>query len=154
MVSSGERCMTDFDHRIDRLPPEKRAVLEQRLLGRRSAAPKPGEAIQKRKPDDPRPLSFAQQRLWFFDQWDPGSPLYNAALWIEITGPLNIERLQTAFNTILWRHEVLRTNYTTENGVPVQNVAAYLPMELRAVPLWKLSKPERRPAAARLAAQE
>ena len=69
------------------------------------------------------PLSFAQQRLWFIDQLEPGSPLYNIplALWLE--GPLDPGPLARALTEVVRRHEALRTVFSTEAGIPFQVIS-------------------------------
>jgi len=70
--------------------------------------------------DCPPPLSFAQQRLWFLDQFEPGSPAYAIPMPIRLPGDLDIKALRAALNAVVARHEVLRTRIETENGVPRQ----------------------------------
>ncbi|GAA3034848.1 non-ribosomal peptide synthetase [Actinokineospora globicatena] len=70
------------------------------------------------------PLSFAQQRLWFIDQLLPGSPLYHMHVVQRLTGTLDIDALQHALTAVVSRHEVLRTRYVEDDGVPRQIVMA------------------------------
>ncbi|MGW0285883.1 non-ribosomal peptide synthetase [Streptomyces sp. NPDC003236] len=66
------------------------------------------------------PLSFAQQRLWFFDRLMPGNPFYNLAFAHRLTGPLDVPALERAFTEIVARHEALRTRFTDDGGAPRQ----------------------------------
>ena len=66
------------------------------------------------------PLSFAQERLWFFDQLEPGNPFYNLAATVELTGKLNVEALTQSFKEIINRHEALRTNFVSKDGQAIQ----------------------------------
>ncbi|MEV7187267.1 condensation domain-containing protein, partial [Kitasatospora sp. NPDC093102] len=67
------------------------------------------------------PLSFAQQRLWFLDQLDPGSAEYVVPTAFRVEGPLDPTALNTALDALVERHEVLRTRFTTgPDGDPVQ----------------------------------
>src|ERR671917_77573 len=65
------------------------------------------------------PLSFAQQRLWFLDQLEPGSTLYNIALAMRLRGPLNQSALNRTLSEVVSRHEVLRTRFETVVGQPM-----------------------------------
>jgi acyl carrier protein len=65
-------------------------------------------------------LSYGQQRLWFLDQMDPESPLYNNFSAIRMTGVLNIEGFQYSLNKMIERHEVLRTTFREIEGKPSQ----------------------------------
>jgi hypothetical protein len=78
--------------RIANLSPAKRALLELRRkqLEARAAA---GTNIPRRDPGRPCPLSFSQQRLWFLQQFDPDSPVYNITHAIRLKGELNLEAL-------------------------------------------------------------
>jgi amino acid adenylation domain-containing protein/non-ribosomal peptide synthase protein (TIGR01720 family) len=69
-----------------------------------------------RKRTHPIPLSLAQKRLWFLEQLFPGIPLYNIPLAFILQGSLNIDALQQGFNTLLSRHESLRTIFPVING--------------------------------------
>ncbi|WP_164013943.1 non-ribosomal peptide synthetase [Pyxidicoccus trucidator] len=69
------------------------------------------------------PVSFAQQRLWFLDQLEPGSASYNVPAAVRLTGPLDAQALERSFQELLRRHESLRTTFRTEVGVPVQVIA-------------------------------
>ncbi|MFI9210936.1 amino acid adenylation domain-containing protein [Streptomyces sp. NPDC053253] len=69
------------------------------------------------------PLSFAQRRLWFLDQLEPGSAEYVIPFGFEVDGVLDLAALETAFSGLVARHEVLRTRFVTgEGGEPVQVV--------------------------------
>ena len=71
---------------------------------------------------DPTPLSFAQQRLWFLDQFEPGSALYNIPLVLDLDGPLDVPVLERSLTEILRRHEALRTVFPSQSGRPRQRV--------------------------------
>ena len=66
------------------------------------------------------PASFAQQRMWFFDQFEPGSPGYNIPSAVRMTGRLNVAALEQALNEVVRRHETLRTTFAVQDGQPVQ----------------------------------
>lgn len=86
------------------------------------------------------PLSFAQQRLWFIDQLEPGNPQYNIPGGIKIKGALNQQALETGLNNIIERQENLRTLFTTdEDGNARLQIKAHLKLSinihnLRSVP--------------------
>ncbi|GAA2635009.1 condensation domain-containing protein [Actinomadura fulvescens] len=68
------------------------------------------------------PTSFAQERLWLVDQVDPGSAYYNMANGMRLRGELDLTALQRALDTIVARHEALRTTFDSHQGRPVQVV--------------------------------
>ncbi|MBV9788377.1 MAG: amino acid adenylation domain-containing protein, partial [Chloroflexi bacterium] len=85
---------------------------------------------------DGRPLSFAQQRLWFLDQLQPGSAAYHLPTVVRLTGALDVAALQQSLNTLVARHESLRTVFAQHDGQPIQHVlpAAPVPLPILDVP--------------------
>ncbi len=84
----------------------------------------PTQSIKARKHDELAPLSFAQQRMWFLDQFEPGSPLYNVAAAFRIYGDLNTEALEHAFEALARRHSILNTTFVALDGQVFQKVEA------------------------------
>lgn len=74
-------------------------------------------------------LSFAQQRLWFFEQNEPGTSTYNISFCKLVKGPLVVEALQQAMVKLVERHESLRTCFDSENGEPFQVVKPSITLE-------------------------
>ncbi|MEV6652564.1 amino acid adenylation domain-containing protein [Streptomyces sp. NPDC051219] len=103
--------------RIAALPKSRRALF-QALAGRNGgrAAVREDPEPATRDPGDPAVLSFAQRRLWFIDQLQPGSPAYNVPVATRIRGPLDVPALHAALQEVVDRHEVLRTVYTDQEG--------------------------------------
>jgi Condensation domain len=139
--------------RLANLSPAKRALLEQRLLKKSAGAP-PIPGIRRRQTDDPSPLSFAQQRLWFLDQLEPGNSTYNAAIGLRLRGPLREDAVRAALQTIVARHEVLRTVYLAPDGNPFQKVLNDFQVELRAIDLRNLPEGAREAGAKILVTKE
>jgi acyl transferase domain-containing protein/acyl carrier protein len=86
------------------------------------------------------PLSFAQQRLWFIDQLEGASATYNIPATLRLTGCLDVQALQQSFETIVQRHEVLRTSFQTLEGVAIQIIGAPFPMPLEILDLQPLDE--------------
>jgi amino acid adenylation domain-containing protein len=76
------------------------------------------------------PLSYAQQRLWFLDRLKGTSTEYNIPGALRLRGELDLEALKRAINTIVARHESLRTRFDEIDGVPVQVVEEELRIEV------------------------
>ncbi|MEH1015836.1 amino acid adenylation domain-containing protein [Micromonospora sp. CPCC 206060] len=109
--------MTDLHQRLARLTPQQRAALEARLL----AAPGTAAAtIPRRASGVDAPLSYAQERLWFLQRFDPGDTAYHLHLVERLHGPVDAGLLQRALDTVVARHEVLRSGLPIRGGRPVQ----------------------------------
>ncbi|RYZ42469.1 MAG: non-ribosomal peptide synthetase, partial [Myxococcaceae bacterium] len=93
------------------------------------------------------PLSFAQQRLWFLDQLEPDSALYNVPAPLRLEGSLDTNALERSFTELVRRHEVLRTSFPAE---AVQRIAPPAPLPLEFVDLSSLPVHEREAEARRL----
>ncbi|MCP4667049.1 MAG: non-ribosomal peptide synthetase, partial [Deltaproteobacteria bacterium] len=100
------------------------------------------------------PLSFAQQRLWFIDRFEPGAAFYNIPAALRLAGPLDPGALARALGEIVRRHEVLRTRFETRDGVPVQVIDPVPDPLLAICDLGGLPEPVRRAAADQLARRE
>ncbi len=87
--------------------------------------------------------SYGQEQLWFLDQLTPGSAVYNVPLAIRLRGLLNPVALAKSLNHLVQRHEVLRTTFLAENGVPRQVVAPHLDLKLAVLDLEKFPVQER-----------
>ncbi|GAB6040380.1 amino acid adenylation domain-containing protein [Endothiovibrio diazotrophicus] len=80
-------------------------------------------------------LSFAQQRLWFLDQLEAGGATYNMPIAVRLTGPLDRAALHRALQTIVDRHDALRTTIADDEGEPWQRIAPRLELELPLIDL-------------------
>ncbi|HEY6331690.1 MAG TPA: amino acid adenylation domain-containing protein [Blastocatellia bacterium] len=80
--------------------------------------------IEPLSKDRPLPLSFAQQRIWFADQLEPGNPAYNVPQALRVAGPLSIAGLEHSLGEVVRRHQVLRSTFKSLDGDPMQSVAA------------------------------
>ncbi|UKP00593.1 non-ribosomal peptide synthetase [Nostoc sp. UHCC 0870] len=85
------------------------------------------------------PLSFAQKRLWFLDKLQPGLSVYNLPAALRLTGNLDVTHLEQSLQSIVLRHEILRTSFAVVNDEPVQNIAANVKLNLPLVDLRELS---------------
>ncbi|WP_416906141.1 amino acid adenylation domain-containing protein [Micromonospora echinospora] len=94
-------------------------LLQRRLRG---LATRADAGISRVRRDGALPVSFAQRRLWLFDQMQPGSTEYLMPVRLRLRGTLDTVALRRALDEIVARHEVLRTRYTTTDGEPVQLV--------------------------------
>jgi alpha-ketoglutarate-dependent taurine dioxygenase len=124
------------------------------LLLRRKGINAGALTIPKRTGPGPCGLSFAQERLWFIDQFEPGSAAYNLTAGIRLTGELKSAVLEQTFNEIVRRHESLRTTFATIDGDPVQIVSAPQGLRIPVVSLSELPEADREAEARRLSIEE
>ncbi len=99
----------------------------------------------------PVQLSFAQERLWFLDQLEPGSPAYNIALAVELAGHLATAALSASLAEIVRRHAVLRTTFAVAARRPAQVIAPARDLALPQVDLSGLPPAARDALGRRLA---
>ncbi|GAB4192313.1 MAG: hypothetical protein OHK0022_06400 [Roseiflexaceae bacterium] len=92
------------------------------------------------------PLSFAQQRLWFLNQLDPTDVSYNMPFAVRVQGPLDTAVLGRCFDTIVERHELLRTTFAAHDGRPFQIVHPSAPVDWTLVD-WSDDPPGEEAAA-------
>src|SRR5262245_50769883 len=71
---------------------------------------------------NPAPLSFAQERIWFLEQLEPGNAVYNICRAWRLLGKLKLSAIESGLNEIVRRHEVLRSSIRVADGQPVQVV--------------------------------
>jgi len=100
------------------------------------------------------PASFAQQRLWFLDQLDPGTAAYNLPRAFRIDGPLNIDILRQALQHVVHRHASLRTVFDSVEGEARQVVLSDVELTLPVTDLTDIPEAEREPEALRIAGEE
>ncbi len=100
------------------------------------------------------PLSAGQERLWFLEQWQPGTAAYNMPVAARLRGRLDIAALAEALAAIAARHEGLRASFAAGDGAPVLSIAPPSPARLPVVDLAGLGAPAREAAAQKLGRSE
>ncbi len=110
--------------------------------------------IERVSRSGPLPLSFAQQRLWFIDQLEAGSPFYNSPAAVRLTGALDLTALGRTFTEVVRRHEVLRTHFAVAGGEPVQVIAEVDEVRVPVTDLSQMGGSERVAEVERLAREE
>lgn len=140
MESSAPSLNTKLDPRLAKLSPEKRALLMKRLREQAATKAKAQDGEIPVVPRDyPLPLSFPQQRLWFLSQFEEASMAYHIAGGIKLEGRVELELLDRAFQTVVQRHEALRTTFQVQAGKPVQVIAPSLTIPIETVDLRSFS---------------
>ena len=158
LSAEGERLRINAPQRVltrdlrDQITERKTEILEFLHNGETAFrfAPPP---IRRTAKDQASPLSFAQERLWFLEQLEPGSPAYNICRAARLTGILNRDALEASLNEIVYRHEVLRTRFDVVDGRPIQ-IAATEKVFIRPIELRQLSSAERDAEVSRLITDE
>ncbi len=138
---------------LEGLAPGQRAIL-MRALRERATRRATAASIPRRPQDEPAPLSFAQQRLWFLDRLSPAAPVYNIARALRLRGPLDVRAFERALDEIVRRHEILRTTFVETVSGPTQVTAPAPAPNWRFVDLEPLPEARRDGEIARLATAE
>jgi amino acid adenylation domain-containing protein len=121
------------------LSASRRALLEKRLRGEEGRA----FEIAPRSTLESAPTTFAQQRLWFLDQLEPGSTTYTIPIALRVRGPLCSDILARALGELTRRHETWRTTFESRDGVPVQRIHPPTPFPLETRDLGELPDEQR-----------
>ena len=145
--------MGDSPSRKPNLSEKRRALLEA-ILKEQEAASAGGRQIPRRTEQGPVPLAFAQERLWFLDQYYPQTSLYNIPAAYPFQGPLSVPAVRASLNETVRRHESLRTTFINRDGRPLQSVAPELTLEVPLLDLTHLPEAERQQAVTRLIDEE
>jgi aspartate racemase len=99
-------------------------------------------------------LSFAQARLWFLEQLEPGSGAYNMPAAVRLTGSLDVAALKQSLQEIVQRHEALRTTFRMVSGEPIQVIAPILALAVPLVDLHELPEAQQEAQVEQLATEE
>jgi hypothetical protein len=125
--------------------------IEATMTGGHSLQAPPIERVPR---DQPLPVSFGQQRLWFLDRLTPNSSAYNFPVAVRMQGTLNVAALDQTLNEMRRRHEVLRSTFRMRDGEPVQVIAPFEPVASPVVDLSDLTEAEKESHAQRLVVEE
>src|SRR5690606_27437366 len=98
--------VTVFEH-----PTLKSLVSQIARLRQQDSAKPEISALPDTADGGPPPLSSAQRRLWYLDQYNPGQATYNTVFSIDIRGDLDVAALEHALAEVLARHDALRTTF-------------------------------------------
>jgi len=111
-------------------------------------------SIQKVPRDHFMPLSYAQQRLWFIDQMQPGQSTYNVPAAVRVQGIIDVGALERAFSEIVRRHEPLRTRFAVVQGEPHQVIEDPAEFQIQMIDLTASPAPQRDEQAKLLTKEE
>jgi len=136
-------------HRLFELPTIAQLSTRLNTQSRESAL----SPITRMNRDQPLPLSFAQQRLWFLDKLEGKSATYNIVAAVRLEGQLNPQALKQSFQMLVQRHESLRTTFPTKNGVPSVQISEES-FQLTILDLRTLSRAEQDSEVKRLLKEE
>ena len=102
----------------------------------------------------PIPAASGQRRLWFLEQMEPGSALYNIPYLVRLSGPLNESALDRALGAVVQRHEALRTNFIAVDSEPTQVIKSSWTLDLPVTDLTTVPAAEREAEFKRLTVEE
>jgi amino acid adenylation domain-containing protein/non-ribosomal peptide synthase protein (TIGR01720 family) len=145
--------MSNISKRIAALSPAQKALLKRRLVQKGLTNLKTQYLNQEltivpRQDKNSGVLAYAQERLWILHQLQPDLPSYNEINLFQLTGVLDLVALESSFNAVIQRHEVLRSKFVVIDGQPVCQIIPNLTITL---PLIQV---EQKSAAIELATEE
>jgi len=140
-------------HKEKRYIEQNQFLIEKQIRGL-ELSKQDSYRISQRSNLNPPSLSFAQNRLWFLEQYDPGNTAYNILSVYHLQGKLNINALKRAFNEVIKRHEGLRTTFKVVDNKPVQWIASHSPIEFPTLDLQHFDKSDRYQNALAIANEE
>ena len=114
----------------------------------------PGQHIPRRPPTAPFELSLVQERMWFLQQLEPDSPVFNRVTGLRLQGPLHVALLSRAIHEIVGRHEILRLSVPAIDGKPAPLVAPDLCVNIELQDLSRLPGSEAERQAGQRAKEE
>ncbi|MCA1601537.1 MAG: condensation domain-containing protein, partial [Acidobacteria bacterium] len=144
---------SDLSNQRFRLSLATRLPFEEQLHGGFALHTQP-QIIPQRSKHNPVPLSFAQERLWFLNQFNPDGSLYNNPAAVRLAGALSVVTLERCINEIIRRHEVLRTAFTSVDGHPAQVITPTMRVTLPEIDLRELPLADREVKALQLSNSE
>ncbi|MEM8531994.1 MAG: amino acid adenylation domain-containing protein, partial [Chloroflexota bacterium] len=133
--------MSNISDRISKLSPEQRAALLKKMRKQEEADASQKQPLQRQPRDTNQfPLSFAQQRLWFLEQLQPGTAVYNIPMAMLLQGALDVTLFEQSFRSIIQRHEILRTTFAVRDNQPVQVISPTIDFVLPVIDLSSLDE--------------
>ncbi|MDX3742944.1 amino acid adenylation domain-containing protein [Pseudomonas sp.] len=125
-------------------------LLDDALLALLQDEPSEPDRIAPREHAGPAPLSFAQQRLWYLQQFNPQSAAYNLPRALSLKGELHGQHLAMALQAVVDRHDILRSRFAEVEGIPQQFVEADARLEMPCEDLTAMPDTQRPHALQRL----
>ena len=121
--------MSNLQKLLSQLSPKQRQLALRKLQEQNKAPQSPkieipaSDHLENR--EESIPLSFAQKRLWFLDQLEKGSSLYNECGALKIEGIIQLKALEQSLDYLLQRHKILRTQFPLKQGEPIQEIEEF-----------------------------
>ena len=150
LLKQNKRRLIEYLQSKEKSKEQQNKALQNKEIGKdqQGAAPVTNSGGQriiepvKREASQAIPLSFSQQRLWFIDAMQGGSPEYNIAQALRVNGPFNVDAGELALSRIIGRHESLRTVYIEQQDVPTQVIRQQCNFAIKRMDLSDLCEDE------------